>query len=105
MHRRRTAPNTKEVGQSACKLWLADQVLLALEYWREYSTMFHLAQRWQLSEASVSRTIEKIENALKNCADLKLPGKKVLRQSDNQIESVVVEATETPIRVVLAERI
>lgn len=38
-----------------CKLSVADQVLLTLEYWREYPTQFHLAKRWQLSEATVSR--------------------------------------------------
>ena len=37
-----------------CKLSVADQVLLTLEYWREYPTQFHLAKRWQLSEATVS---------------------------------------------------
>ena len=80
-----------------CKLAVTDQVLLTLEYWREYPTQFHLAKRWQLSEATVSRTIEKIENLLKNCRDLKLPGKKVLRESENSFEFVIVDVTETPI--------
>lgn len=80
-----------------CKLSVEDQVLLTLEYWREYPTQFHLAQRWRLSEATVSRTIEKIENLLKNCRHLKLPGKKVLRESENTFEFVIVDVTETPI--------
>jgi hypothetical protein len=80
-----------------CKLAVEDQVLLTFEYWREYPTQFHLAKRWQLSEATVSRTIEKIENLLKNCRDLKLPGKKVLRESENTFEFVIVDVTETPI--------
>ena len=80
-----------------CKLSVEDQVLLTFEYWREYPTMFHLAQRWELSEATVSRTIEKTENLLKNCKHLKLPGKKVLRESENQFEFVIVDATETEI--------
>ncbi len=37
-----------------CKLSVEDQVLLTLEYWREYPTQFHIAKRWQLSEATVS---------------------------------------------------
>ncbi len=41
------------------KLEIADQVLLTLEYWREYRTMFHLAAGWGISESSVSRTITK----------------------------------------------
>ena len=80
-----------------CKLSVEDQVLLTLEYWREYPTQFHLAKRWQLSEATVSRTIVKIENLLKNCSHLKLPGKKVLRESENTFEFVIVDVTETPI--------
>lgn len=80
-----------------CKLSAEDQVLLTLEYWREYPTQFHLAKRWQLSESTVSRTIVKIENLLKNCDDLKLPGKKVLRESENTFEFVIVDVTETPI--------
>ena len=80
-----------------CKLSVEDQVLMTLEYWREYPTQFHIAKRWQLSEATVSRTIVKIENLLKNCSDLKLPGKKVLRESENTFEFVIVDVTETPI--------
>ena len=80
-----------------CKLSVEDQVLLTLEYWREYPTQFHIAKRWQLSEATVSRTIVKIENLLKECADLKLPGKKVLRSTENTFEFVIVDVTETPV--------
>ena len=80
-----------------CKLSVEDQVLLTLEYWREYPTQFHLAQRWRLSEAAVSRTIVKIENLLKNCRELKPPGKKRLQASENRFEFVIVDATETEI--------
>lgn len=80
-----------------CRLAVEDQVLLTLEYWREYPTQFHLAKRWQLSEATVSRTIVKIENLLKHCPDLKLPGKKVLQKSEHTFEFIIVDVTETPI--------
>lgn len=79
------------------KLIIEDQVLLTLEYWREYRTQFHMAHRWGLSEPTVCRIIMKVENILKQCRDFRLPGKKQLRQSDNQIEVIVVDATETPI--------
>lgn len=90
-------PRVQKKSGRPCKLSVEDQLLMTLEYWREYPTQFHLAKRWQLSEATVSRTIEKIENLLKNCRDLKLPGKKVLRSSENTFEFVIVDATETPI--------
>ena len=79
------------------KLSVEEQVLLTLEYWREYRTQFHMAQRWKLSEPTVCRIITKVENILKRRADFRLPGKKQLRDSDNRIEVIVVDATETPI--------
>lgn len=79
------------------KLAIEDQVLLTLEYWREYRTQFHMAQRWGLSEPTVGRIITKVENILQRCRDFRLPGKKQLRESDNQIEVIVVDATETAI--------
>ncbi len=88
---------TQKKSGRPCKLSVEEQVLLTLEYWREYPTQFHIAKRWQLSEATVSRTIVKIENLLANCSDLKLPGKKVLRHSENAFEFVVLDVTETPI--------
>jgi hypothetical protein len=86
----------KKTGRP-CKLSVEDQVLLTLEYWREYPTQFHIAKRWQLSEATVSRTIVKIENLLKNCRDFQLPGKKVLRSAENTFELIIIDVTESPI--------
>lgn len=38
-----------------------DQLLLVLEYWREYRTQFHIATSWGLSESAVCRLIQKVE--------------------------------------------
>jgi Helix-turn-helix of DDE superfamily endonuclease len=46
------------------KLSRADQLLMTLMYWREYRTEFHIAQSYGISEATVCRTIRKVENAL-----------------------------------------
>lgn len=43
----------KRGGQ--CKLSVEDQILLVLEYWREYRTQFHIATSWGLSESAVCR--------------------------------------------------
>ncbi len=77
------------------RLSIEDRVLLTLEYWREYRTQFHIANSWNLSEPTVCRIIRKIEDILKNCPDFRLPGKKVLQQSEHLFEVVVVDATET----------
>jgi len=79
------------------KLSRADQLLLTLMYWREYRTQFHIAQAYGISESAVCRTIQKIENALINSGQFRLPGKKALQPSDTVIEIVVVDATEQPI--------
>ena len=60
------------------KLSRADQLLMTLMYWREYRTEFHIAQSYGVSEATVCRTICKVENALVRSQKFRLPGKKAL---------------------------
>jgi hypothetical protein len=79
------------------KLSRADQLLMTLMYWREYRTQFHIAQAYGVSEATVCRTIRKIEDALMKSGQFRLPGKKALQPSDTIIEIVLVDATEQPI--------
>src|SRR5215210_2049814 len=79
------------------KLSVEDQVLLTLEYWREYRTLFHLATSWGLHESNVCRVIRRVEDILTKSRAFKLPGKKVLQPADHQIEFVVVDVAETPI--------
>ena len=79
------------------KLSRADQLLLTLMYWREYRTQFHIAGSYSLSEATVCRTIHKVEDALVHSGQFHLPGKKVLQSSDTIIEVVLVDASEQPV--------
>jgi hypothetical protein len=79
------------------KLSRTDQVLLTLMYWREYRTEFHIAQSYGISEATVCRTIQKVENALVRSGQFRLPGKKVLQSSDTVFEIVLVDVSEQPI--------
>ena len=64
------------------KLSRADQLLMTLMYWREYRTEFHIGLTYGVSEATVCRTIRKIENVLIQSKQFHLPGKKALRPSD-----------------------
>lgn len=80
-----------------CKLCLANQVLLTLMYWREYRTMFHIAQTYGVSEPTVHRTIGKIKRALMASGQFRLPGKKALLNSEIQWQVLLLDATETPI--------
>src|SRR2546423_5628059 len=78
------------------KLSVEDQVLMTLEYWREYRTFFHISKSWGLHESSVWRTIRRAEDILTKSRAFKLPGKKVLQHSDHEIESIVVDVAESP---------
>ena len=79
------------------KLSRADQLLMTLMYWREYRTEFHIAQSYDISEATVCRTIRKVENALVRSGKFRLPGKKAFQASDTVFEVILVDVSEQPI--------
>jgi len=79
------------------KLSRADQLLITLMYWREYRTEFHIAQSYGISESTVCRTIQKVENALVHSGKFRLPGKKALQASDTVFEVVLVDVSEQPV--------
>ncbi len=79
------------------KLSVEDQVLMTLEYWREYRTFFHIARTWGVHESSVWRTIRRVEDILTKSKAFTLPGKKKLQLADHEIEFIVVDVAETPI--------
>ena len=79
------------------KLNRADQLLMTLMYWREYRTEFHIAQSYGISEATVCRTIQKVENVLVRSGKFRLPGKKALQSSDTVFEVILVDVSEQPI--------
>jgi len=79
------------------KLSRADQLLMILMYWREYRTEFHIAQSYGVSEATVCRTIRKVEDALVRSKEFRLPGKKALQNSDTVFEVILVDVSEQPV--------
>jgi Helix-turn-helix of DDE superfamily endonuclease len=85
----------KRGGQ--CKLSVEDQLLVVLEYWREYRTQFHIATSWGLSESAVCRLISKVETLLMNSGKFRLPGKKQLYQNADTWAVLAVDVTESPI--------
>jgi hypothetical protein len=78
------------------KLVIEDQILLTLEYWREYRTMFHLGTSWGISESAVSRIINRVEDILTESKEFSLPGKRRADLSP-EIEVIVVDVVESPI--------
>lgn len=84
------------VAGRASKLSTEDQVLLTLEYWREYRTQFHIAKSWGLSESTVSRTISRVENVLSSAKEFELLGKRFPNLPPD-VEVVVVDVAESEI--------
>jgi Helix-turn-helix of DDE superfamily endonuclease len=85
----------KKGGQ--CKLSVEDQLLVVLEYWREYRTQFHIGTSWNMSKSAVCRLIIKVERLLMNSGKFRLPGKKQLYQQADNWQVIVVDVTESPI--------
>lgn len=79
------------------KLELEDRVLVALEYWREYRTYFHIGSSWGISEATVCRIVHWVEDKLMESGRFRLPGKKHLVRGFGKPTIVVMDVTETPI--------
>ena len=75
---------------------LPDRLLIALEYWREYRTFYHIAISYDVSESACWKTVRWIEDVLIKSKKFRLPGRKALLASDTQFEVVLVDATETP---------
>ena len=76
---------------------MEDQLLMTLEYWREYRTYFHIGQSWGVNESTAYRIIRKIEDTLTKSRVFTLPGKKRLANCDYQLQVVIVDVTESPI--------
>lgn len=55
------------------KLSVENQLLVALEYWREYRTQFHIGVSWGLHETTVGRIVRKVEDVLVKCGKSRLP--------------------------------
>ena len=79
------------------KLSVEDQLLITLEYWREYRTYCHIGRSWGIHESTVCRIVRKVEQLLIRSRAFRLPGKKQLHQSAYEWKIVVVDVTETPL--------
>jgi len=87
----------KRLGGKPNKLIMEDRLLMALEYLREYRTYFHVSSSYGISESACYRTIKWIEDTLIKHPDFALPGRKALLKSDMIYETILIDATESPI--------
>jgi len=85
----------KKVGRPN-KLSLPDQLLLALSYWREYRTLFHIAADYALHESTAQRIVCRVEDRLLASGRFTLLPKDTLLEEGPRIALVALDATECP---------
>ena len=85
----------KAKGGRKNKLHLKDQLLITLEYIREYRTYFHIGKSYGISESTAYKTVRWVEDTLIKDPDFALPGRKAL--INGNYDTVLIDATESPI--------
>lgn len=87
----------KQTGRKRCgrkpKLSVEDQVLMTLEYLREYRSLAHIAIDFGINESNCSRWVRKIEDILIKSGKFNLPKRRDL-SSNLEIEAILVDVTE-----------
>ena len=78
-------------------MWsVEDMILMALTYWREYRTYFHIAADYDLSEGQCYRTIRRVEDTLIEDTRFHLKGKHTLLEK-NDGRYTIIDVAESPI--------
>ena len=87
-----------KIGGRKPKLCEEDRVLFMLEYYREYRTLAHMGIDYNISEGQASKVVRDVESVLIKSGKFSLPSKRVLYAEDNEIEFIIIDATESPIQ-------
>ena len=87
----------KKILGRPLKLIYADQILMMLEYLREYRTYYHISTDYSISESSCYKMIKRAEDVLIKSKAFSLPTKNRL-MNDMEIEVILIDATESPIQ-------
>jgi Helix-turn-helix of DDE superfamily endonuclease len=87
---------TKKKQGRTPALDLDDQLILTLNFWREYRSGHHLSLDWEVNETTIRRTIHRVEDALIKSGKFSLPARKTLREN-TKFEVVVVDVAESPV--------
>lgn len=79
------------------KLSVEDQLLVALAYWREYRSQFHIGVSWGLHETTVGRIVKKVEDVLVKSGKFRLPSQRQLYQAGWEWKVMMVDVGEIEI--------
>jgi hypothetical protein len=87
-----------KIGGRKPKLCEEDRVLFMLEYYREYRTLAHMGIDYGICEGQGSKLVKDVESVLIKSGEFSLPSKRVLYEADNEIDFIIIDATESPIQ-------
>jgi len=76
------------------KLKTVDKLVIMLEYYHDYPTMSKMAFQWGVAKSQICEAVKWVENTLIKDGSLSLPSKRKLFESNNEIEYIVIDATE-----------
>lgn len=79
------------------KLSIEDNLLMMLEYYKEYRTFQCIGASYGLTKSTTRKAIMWVEETLMKSGVFNLPSKRVLQTEDAEIAIVVVDSTEIPI--------
>lgn len=85
----------KQKAGRESELSLEDQLLLTLQYLREYPTLYRLGIDWGIHETTAGRVVKRVEEALIKYG-FKVPGKRKLKAEGWGYEVIVVDVGESP---------
>jgi len=78
------------------KLSIENQLMLTLEYWRQYVTFAELGFNYGVAESTAHDIVVWVEDMLIKSGKYSLPGKKAFTD-DRGLEIVLLDVTESPI--------
>jgi hypothetical protein len=78
------------------KLNVLDKLVILLEYYHDYLSMQKMAYIWGVAKSQIREAVSWVENILIKDGHFALPSKRKLLEADNEIEYIIVDATECP---------
>ena len=93
---RATYTEKHKQGGRKPKLIIENQLMLSLEYWRQYITFAELGFSYGVAESTAHDIVVWVEDVLIKCGKFKLPGKKALLD-DRSLEIVLLDVMESPV--------
>ena len=82
-------------GGRPVKLSVLDKLIITLGYYREYSSIEHIAFDYNVSKSTICESIKWVETSLIRSGQFDLPSKNI--PQDIEIETLVLDATECEI--------